>query len=180
MIALMNAISSILSLLFLLFLFIFIFALLGMQLFGGFFNFPDGTPTSNFNSITAALLTVFQVSIIYHYHRGLQGSSGSSRESSMSLRIVFDFFFLGLKRVNKSQLSIFHDQFHFDNEKTSILLGFHHIEQFFSGPFFCIFSLWGSSFQIQILSQILFFGVCVCRAGISVQFIKCVHFCCRF
>jgi len=34
-IALMNAISSILSLLFLLFLFIFIFALLGMQLFGG-------------------------------------------------------------------------------------------------------------------------------------------------
>ena len=60
-IALMNAISSILSLLFLLFLFIFIFALLGMQLFGGFFNFPDGTPTSNFNSITAALLTVFQV-----------------------------------------------------------------------------------------------------------------------
>ena len=57
----MNAISSILSLLFLLFLFIFIFALLGMQLFGGFFNFPDGTPTSNFNSITAALLTVFQV-----------------------------------------------------------------------------------------------------------------------
>ena len=63
-IALMNAISSILSLLFLLFLFIFIFALLGMQLFGGFFNFPDGTPTSNFNSITAALLTVFQVSTI--------------------------------------------------------------------------------------------------------------------
>ena len=60
-IALMNAISSILSLLFLLFLFIFIFALLGMQLFGGFFNFDDGTPTSNFNTITAALLTVFQV-----------------------------------------------------------------------------------------------------------------------
>ena len=66
-IALMNAISSILSLLFLLFLFIFIFALLGMQLFGGFFNFEDGTPTSNFNTITAALLTVFQVCITYFY-----------------------------------------------------------------------------------------------------------------
>lgn len=62
-IALMNAISSILSLLFLLFLFIFIFALLGMQLFGGFFNFPGGTPTSNFNTITSALLTVFQVRV---------------------------------------------------------------------------------------------------------------------
>ena len=60
-VALMNAISSILSLLLLLFLFIFIFALLGMQLFGGQFNFPEGRPTSNFDSITSALLTVFQV-----------------------------------------------------------------------------------------------------------------------
>ena len=64
----MNAIASILSLLFLLFLFIFIFALLGMQLFGGYFNFPEGTPLSNFNSITAAMLTVFQVSHIF-YHK---------------------------------------------------------------------------------------------------------------
>ena len=60
-IALMNALASIMSLLFLLFLFIFIFALLGMQLFGGTFNFQDGTPTSNFDSVINALLTVFQV-----------------------------------------------------------------------------------------------------------------------
>ena len=32
-----------------------------MQLFGGQFNFPEGRPTSNFDSITSALLTVFQV-----------------------------------------------------------------------------------------------------------------------
>ena len=49
------------SLLLLLFLFIFIFALLGMQFFGGQLNFPEGTPTSNFDSIINALLTVFQV-----------------------------------------------------------------------------------------------------------------------
>merc|ERR1719483_1795196 len=60
-VALTNAISSILSLLLLLFLFIFIFALLGMQLFGGTFNFTEGRPTSNFDSITSALLTVFQI-----------------------------------------------------------------------------------------------------------------------
>ena len=60
-IALMNALSSIMSLLFLLFLFIFIFALLGMQLFGGSFNFEDGTPASNFDTAITALLTVFQV-----------------------------------------------------------------------------------------------------------------------
>ena len=60
-IALMNAISSILSLLLLLTLFVFIFALLGMQLFGGSFNFPDGRPTSNFDTIVPSLLTVFQI-----------------------------------------------------------------------------------------------------------------------
>ena len=63
-VALTNAISSILSLLLLLFLFIFIFALLGMQLFGGNFNFPEGRPTSNFDTITNALLTVFQVRLL--------------------------------------------------------------------------------------------------------------------
>ena len=34
------------------------------QLFGGQFNFPEGRPTSNFDSITSALLTVFQVSLL--------------------------------------------------------------------------------------------------------------------
>ena len=34
------------------------------QLFGGHFNFPEGRPTSNFDSITSALLTVFQVIIV--------------------------------------------------------------------------------------------------------------------
>ena len=64
----MNALSSIMSLLLLLFLFIFIFALLGMQFFGGQLNFPEGTPTSNFDSIINALLTVFQVKIDYFLH----------------------------------------------------------------------------------------------------------------
>ena len=62
-ISLLNSMRSIISLLFLLFLFILIFALLGMQLFGGQFNFPDGTPATNFNTFPIALLTVFQVGI---------------------------------------------------------------------------------------------------------------------
>uniref|UniRef100_A0A336JZB9 Voltage-dependent calcium channel type A subunit alpha-1 n=1 Tax=Culicoides sonorensis TaxID=179676 RepID=A0A336JZB9_CULSO len=60
-ISLLNSMRSIISLLFLLFLFILIFALLGMQLFGGQFNFPDGTPATNFNTFPIALLTVFQI-----------------------------------------------------------------------------------------------------------------------
>lgn len=52
---------SIVSLLFLLFLFILIFALLGMQLFGGEFSFDEETPLQNFNKFATALITVFQV-----------------------------------------------------------------------------------------------------------------------
>ncbi|XP_022254974.1 voltage-dependent calcium channel type A subunit alpha-1-like [Limulus polyphemus] len=60
-ISLLSSMRSIISLLFLLFLFILIFALLGMQLFGGAFNFHDGTPPANFNTFPIALLTVFQI-----------------------------------------------------------------------------------------------------------------------
>lgn len=81
-ITLLESMRSIISLLFLLFLFILIFALLGMQLFGGNFNFEDETPPQvnilqtyicsssskssfiflqNFNSFVVALLTVFQI-----------------------------------------------------------------------------------------------------------------------
>ena len=54
---------SIASLLLLLFLFIVIFALLGMQLFGGKFNFVviHDKPRSNFDTFWQSLLTVFQV-----------------------------------------------------------------------------------------------------------------------
>ncbi|ESN95222.1 hypothetical protein HELRODRAFT_128993, partial [Helobdella robusta] len=60
-ISLLNSMRSIISLLFLLFLFILIFALLGMQLFGGEFNFSTGRPPCHFDTFTQALLTVFQI-----------------------------------------------------------------------------------------------------------------------
>lgn len=63
--SLLNSIQSIASLLLLLFLFIVIFALLGMQVFGGKFNFNSAVPKprSNFDSFWQSLLTVFQVSL---------------------------------------------------------------------------------------------------------------------
>jgi hypothetical protein len=63
-ISLLNSMRSIISLLFLLFLFILIFALLGMQLFGGEWNFEENTPPANFNRFPVALLTVFQVRFV--------------------------------------------------------------------------------------------------------------------
>ncbi|KFV04449.1 Voltage-dependent N-type calcium channel subunit alpha-1B, partial [Tauraco erythrolophus] len=79
-VSLLNSMKSIISLLFLLFLFIVVFALLGMQLFGGQFNFQDETPTTNFDTFPAAILTVFQIltgedwnAVMYH---GIQSQGG--------------------------------------------------------------------------------------------------------
>ncbi|KAM9785467.1 dihydropyridine-sensitive L-type skeletal muscle calcium channel subunit alpha-1-like [Neosynchiropus ocellatus] len=61
-VSLLNSVRSIASLLLLLFLFIVIFSLLGMQVFGGKFNFPDGRPRrSNFDNFPQALISVFQI-----------------------------------------------------------------------------------------------------------------------
>uniref|UniRef100_I3M513 Voltage-dependent L-type calcium channel subunit alpha n=1 Tax=Ictidomys tridecemlineatus TaxID=43179 RepID=I3M513_ICTTR len=60
--SLLNSIRSIASLLLLLFLFIIIFALLGMQLFGGRYDFEDTeVRRSNFDNFPQALISVFQV-----------------------------------------------------------------------------------------------------------------------
>ncbi|XP_051949885.1 calcium channel, voltage-dependent, L type, alpha 1S subunit, b [Xyrauchen texanus] len=60
--SLINSVKSIASLLLLMFLFIVIFALLGMQVFGGKFNFPDrAIQRSNFDDFPQALISVFQV-----------------------------------------------------------------------------------------------------------------------
>ena len=59
--SLFNSIRSIASLIFLLFLFVLIFAMLGMQIFGGRMNFPEGKPAANFDSLPIAMMTVFQI-----------------------------------------------------------------------------------------------------------------------
>ena len=71
-VSLLNSMKSIASLLLLLGLFIIIAALLGMQMFGGKFNFAeeemfndmaDERPRCNFDDFINAMLTVFQVII---------------------------------------------------------------------------------------------------------------------
>ncbi|NXI54348.1 CAC1S protein, partial [Chloroceryle aenea] len=60
--SLLNSVRSIASLLLLLFLFIIVFALLGMQLFGGKFDFEDmEVRRSTFDNFPQALITVFQI-----------------------------------------------------------------------------------------------------------------------
>jgi hypothetical protein len=45
----------------LMFVFVFIYTLLGIQVFGGFFSFPEGIPRGNYDSFVIAFFTVFQV-----------------------------------------------------------------------------------------------------------------------
>ncbi|NXY38720.1 CAC1S protein, partial [Pomatorhinus ruficollis] len=60
--SLLNSVRSIASLLLLLFLFIIVFALLGMQLFGGKFDFEDmKVRRSTFDNFPQALISVFQI-----------------------------------------------------------------------------------------------------------------------
>ena len=74
-VSLLNSMRSIASLLLLLALFIIITALLGMQLFGGKFNYTeesmfneydDEKPRSNFDDFMNSAMTVFQVKITYN------------------------------------------------------------------------------------------------------------------
>ncbi|XP_058473605.1 voltage-dependent N-type calcium channel subunit alpha-1B isoform X10 [Solea solea] len=91
-VSLLNSMKSIISLLFLLFLFIVVFALLGMQLFGGQFNFEEKTPTTNFDTFPAAILTVFQIltgedwnAVMYH---GIESQGGVRRGMFSSIYFI--------------------------------------------------------------------------------------------
>lgn len=79
MASLLNSVRSIASLLLLLFLFIIVFALLGMQLFGGKFDFEDmKVRRSTFDNFPQALISVFQVWGCGKGIGGLDGGAGVS------------------------------------------------------------------------------------------------------
>ncbi|CAF1363793.1 unnamed protein product [Adineta ricciae] len=97
-VSLLSSMRSIVSLLFLLFLFILIFALLGMQLFGGEFNFEDETPLQNFNKFATALITVFQIltgedwnEIMYNGINSQGGANGKGMVYSLYFVILVLF-----------------------------------------------------------------------------------------
>ncbi|XP_075709647.1 voltage-dependent L-type calcium channel subunit alpha-1S [Rhinoderma darwinii] len=96
--SLLNSVRSIASLLLLLFLFMIIFALLGMQMFGGKFDFEDTEiRRSTFDTFPQALITVFQIltgedwnSVMYN---GIMAYGGPSFPG-MSVCIYFIILFV--------------------------------------------------------------------------------------
>ncbi|XP_062575412.1 voltage-dependent R-type calcium channel subunit alpha-1E-like [Saccostrea cucullata] len=102
-----GSMSYMLSLLFLLFLFLFVTTLIGMQLFGGRFNFEEGRPASHFDSFPKAILTVFQImtaedwnSVMYNGVRAYGGIDG------LGVCVVF-FFIVVVLFGNYTLLNVF-------------------------------------------------------------------------
>uniref|UniRef100_A0A8C2AWH4 Voltage-dependent P/Q-type calcium channel subunit alpha-1A n=1 Tax=Cyprinus carpio TaxID=7962 RepID=A0A8C2AWH4_CYPCA len=93
-VSLLNSMKSIISLLFLLFLFIVVFALLGMQLFGGQFNFESGTPPTNFDTFPAAIMTVFQILTGEDWNMVMY--DGIESQGGVKKGMVFSVFFIVL------------------------------------------------------------------------------------
>ena len=109
-VSLFASLKSIVSLLLLLFLFILIFALLGMQLFGGTFNFDFGTPASNFDSFSIAMLTVFQV------YRGCPQNSYCFWKSRWIFLDVLD------RRIHYVKWRTYNNRYEYHSDVTTIVM----------------------------------------------------------
>ncbi|XP_075993146.1 voltage-dependent P/Q-type calcium channel subunit alpha-1A-like, partial [Genypterus blacodes] len=105
-VSLLNSMKSIISLLFLLFLFIVVFALLGMQLFGGQFNFESGTPPTNFDTFPAAIMTVFQILTGEDWNMVMY--DGIKSQGGVNKGMAFSVFFIVLTLFgNYTLLNVF-------------------------------------------------------------------------
>ncbi|CAK1595367.1 unnamed protein product [Parnassius mnemosyne] len=96
--SLLNSIQSIFSLLLLLFLFIMIFALLGMQVFGGRFDYDPVKEKErhNFDSFWQAVLTMFQIltgedwnAVMYHGINAYGGFDSPGMLASIYFIVIF-------------------------------------------------------------------------------------------
>ncbi|TGZ67466.1 hypothetical protein CRM22_004775 [Opisthorchis felineus] len=93
--SLLASLKSIVSLLVLLFLFIVIFALLGMQLFGGRFNFKKvEKPRSNFDSFYQSLITVFQILTSEDWNEAMYNGINSYSKGSVGMLVCLYYVIL--------------------------------------------------------------------------------------
>lgn len=80
----------------LMFLFIMIFALLGMQVFGGTMNYDDGLPRGNYDNFDIAFITVFQVLTMENWQAVLFDSMRSEQQEPYVVAVYYmTWIFLG-------------------------------------------------------------------------------------
>ena len=79
----------------LMFVFVFIYTLLGMQLFGNMFNFEDGKPRGNFDSFGIGFFTVFQVMTTENWNSVLYDSMRSEAMKFVAPVYYITWIFIG-------------------------------------------------------------------------------------
>ena len=112
-----RSISSFLYLAMLLLLFIFIYALLGMQTFGGKFDFDDGKPRGNFDSFNSAFITVFQVLTMENWQVVLYDCMRSDVNKMLTGVYLVSWIFLGNFMLLNLFLAILLDSFAEEDEE---------------------------------------------------------------
>ena len=90
-----EALSSFIYIAFLLILFLMIYSLIGMQLFGGKFNFEDNPYRENFNSFLNSFLSVFQVLTSENWPDILYLAMRSNAGAVLSNLYLISWFFIG-------------------------------------------------------------------------------------
>ena len=79
----------------LLIIFLFIYALLGMQIFGGKFNFDEGIPRGNYDTFNAAFLTAFQTLTMENWNSLLYDAIRSNVIKFISCAYYISWIFVG-------------------------------------------------------------------------------------
>ena len=102
----------------LLIIFLFIYSLLGMQLFGGKFNFDDGKPRQNFDSFHNAFLSVYQILTIENW-QSLQYYSMRAQVPALVALFYVTWLFIGNYVLLNLFLALMLDAFAgFEDEET--------------------------------------------------------------
>ena len=104
----------------LLFIFVFIYALLGMQFFGGLFNFGDDYIRGNFDSFQISFITVFQVLTMENWQVNLYDSMRASTPKPVTAMFYISWIFIGNIVLLNLFLAILLDAFISENESTEI------------------------------------------------------------
>lgn len=92
----MKSFESFMYITILMFTFVFIYALLGMQVFGGKYNFGDEEPArGNFDSFVIAFVTVFQVLTMENWQLTLYQSMRTSNPKYVTGIFYISWIFIG-------------------------------------------------------------------------------------
>lgn len=106
-----RSISSFIYLAMLLFLFLFIYSLLGIQIYGGQFSFEDGTPRTNFDSFNSAFITAFVVLSMENWQAVMYDAMRTNVNWAITALYFISWIFVGNFMLLNLFLAILLDSF---------------------------------------------------------------------